>query len=141
MTNEKPVSALNETSSTTSVFSEAELAYLAAGGKLGRLATVDPTGAPHVVPTGWTYNAELDTIDVGGRDLSTTRKFRNAGSHAQVCLVIDDVLPPWQPRCVQVRGEAEALTHATAPDGADLGALIRIRPTKVVSWGLDTGKE
>lgn len=131
---------MNETSSTTSLFSEAELAYLTEGRKLGRLATVDPTGAPHVVPTGWSYNAELDTIDVGGRDLATTRKFRNVGSHPRVCLVIDDVLPPWQPRCVQVRGEAEALPHATAPDGEDLGALIRIRPTKVVSGGLDTAK-
>jgi pyridoxamine 5'-phosphate oxidase family protein len=132
---------MDEKTSTASVFSEAELAYLRAGGKLGRLATVDATGAPHVVPTGWTYNAELDTIDVGGRNFATTRKFRNVRSRPKVCLVIDDVLPPWQPRCVQVRGEAEALSQATAPDGEDLGAIIRIRPTKVVSWGLDTGND
>jgi hypothetical protein len=40
-----------------SVFSESELAYLAAGVGLGRLATVGSDGYPHVVPLGWTYNA------------------------------------------------------------------------------------
>jgi hypothetical protein len=49
-----------------SVFSDAELAYLAEG-KLGRLATIDGAGMPHVVPLGWRYNPELDTIDIGGR--------------------------------------------------------------------------
>jgi pyridoxamine 5'-phosphate oxidase family protein len=58
-----------------SKFSEQELAYLARG-RLGRLATIDAEG-PHVVPLGWNYNAELDTIDIGGRDLAHTRKFRN----------------------------------------------------------------
>ncbi len=32
-----------------SIFSKAELDYLAEGGHLGRLATVDETGLPHVV--------------------------------------------------------------------------------------------
>ena len=44
-----------------SVFSEAELAYLAKG-KLGRLATIDGAGMAHVVPLGWRYNPGLDTI-------------------------------------------------------------------------------
>ena len=34
-----------------SVFSDAELTYLAQG-KLGRLATIDAAGMPHVVPLG-----------------------------------------------------------------------------------------
>ncbi len=32
-----------------SVFSDAELSYLASG-KLGRLATIDAAGMPHIVP-------------------------------------------------------------------------------------------
>ncbi len=120
-----------------SVFSEAELAYLAER-RLGRLATIDPQGRPHVVPLGWSYNQALDTIDVGGRDFARTRKFRNAKANPKVTLVIDDVLPPWRPRAVMVRGDAETLTEATGADGEALGAIIRIHPLEVISWGLDT---
>ncbi len=118
-----------------SVFSDAELAYFEEG-KLGRLATVDATGQPHVVPVGWRYNPDLDTIDISGRDFARTRKFRNVQANPKVAFVVDDVLPPWSPRCVQVRGRAEALQVATGPDRGAPSAIIRITPTKVVSWGL-----
>ena len=118
-----------------SVFSDEELAYLA-GRRLGRLATIGPDGLPHVVPLGWSYNPVLDTIDIGGRDFAKTRKFRNVRANPKVDLVVDDVLPPWQPRCVMVRGEAEALERAVGPDGTQLGPIIRIHPTHVTSWGL-----
>jgi pyridoxamine 5'-phosphate oxidase family protein len=52
-------------------------------------------------------------------------------------LAIDDVLPPWRPRCVMVRGTAEALDQATSADGEPLGPTIRIHPAEVLSWGLD----
>lgn len=120
-----------------SAFSEAELAYLAEG-KLGRLATIDAAGLPHVVPLGWSYNPELDTIDVGGRDFARTRKFRNVQGNPNVALVIDDVLPPWQPRCVLIRGHGAALANATGPAQAPTGPIIRITPTEVISWGLET---
>ena len=119
-----------------SVFSAMELGYLA-GRRLGRLATIDADGLPHVVPLGWSYNPALDTIDVGGRDLARTRKFRNARANPKVALVIDDVLPPWRPRGLMVRGEAEALAEATSADGEPLGPVIRIHPSQVISWGLD----
>ena len=119
-----------------SVFSKIELDYLA-DRRLGRLATIGADGLPHVVPLGWSYNPALDTIDVGGRDLARTRKFRNVRANPKVALVIDDVLPPWRPRCVMVRGEAEALEEATSADGERLGPIIRIHPTQVISWGLD----
>lgn len=121
-----------------SIFSAAELAYLAEGNKLGRLATVDPDGTPHVVPLGWNYNPEHDTIDIGGRDFAGTRKFRNVLANPAVGFVVDDVLPPWQPRAVQIRGTAQALSTATWPDGQPREAIIRITPTRVVSWGLES---
>jgi pyridoxamine 5'-phosphate oxidase family protein len=117
-------------------FSDEELAYLAKG-RLGRLATIGTDGVPHVVPLGWAYNAELDAIDIGGRDLAHTRKFRNVRRNPKVALVIDDVVPPWQPRCVLIRGRAEALKSAVGPEGKALGATIRITPAEVVSWGMD----
>ncbi len=123
-----------------SVFSAAELAYLKEARLLGRLATVDATGQPHVVPVGWSYNPELDTIDIGGRDFARTRKFRNVQANPKVAFVVDDVLPPWSPRCVQVRGRGEALEAATPADGGPPAPMIRITPTKVVSWGLDSAE-
>lgn len=47
------------------VFTPAELTYLSEQ-RLGRLATLDAAGAPHVVPVSFRYNAELGTIDIGG---------------------------------------------------------------------------
>jgi len=120
-----------------SVFSQAALSYLAER-RLGRLATIDPRGWPHVVPLGWSYNQVLDTIDIGGRDFAKTRKFRNARDNPKVTLVIDDVLPPWRPRAVMVGGDAQTLTEAVGSGGEPLGAIIRIHPVQVLSWGLET---
>ena len=119
-----------------SVFSDTELAYLAEP-RLGRLATIGPDGLPHIVPLGWSYNPALDTIDIGGRDFARTKKFRNVQANPKAALVIDDVVPPWQPRAVMVRGSAEALQDAASADGERLGPIIRIHPTEVISWGLD----
>lgn len=107
-------------------FSAAEVAFLHDGPKLAHLATVDSRGDPHVVPTGWSYNAEHGSIDVGGMQLERTQKYRNVVRTGRASLVIDDVQPPWRPRAVLVRGAAEAL------DG-----LIRVRPERIVSWGID----
>ena len=113
----------------SAAFSDAELAYLRDGRRLARLATVGADGTPHVVPVGWTYNAELDTIDVGGRALERTKKFRDVARSGRAAIVIDDLAStdPWRPRAVEVRGRPEALGEPT---------LIRIHPERVVSWGL-----
>lgn len=116
-------------------FTAAELAYLLDEPRLGRLATADATGAPHVVPVGWTLNIALGTIDVTGRRFADTRKYRNVTANPQAALVVDDVLPPFRPRSVLVQGRAHALA-ADPSTGTD--ALIRIVPEKITSWGLDT---
>jgi pyridoxamine 5'-phosphate oxidase family protein len=121
------------------MFSKSELDYLTQEGHLGRLATIDSTGLPHVVPLGWTYNPEADTIDIGGRnpdEFAATRKFRNVRANPKVAFVVDDVLPPWRPRAVMVRGDAQAI-HDDLGDGSARTALIRITPTDITSWGLD----
>jgi pyridoxamine 5'-phosphate oxidase family protein len=114
-------------------FSTAELAYLQGERRLGRLATITPDGRPHLVPLGWSYNAEHGTIDISGRDFAATRKFRNVRQNPNVAFIVDDVLPPWQPRCVTIQGRAEAIEPAAT--GGE--AMIRITPDKIVSWGLD----
>ena len=119
-----------------SVFADDELAYLGER-KLGRLATIDPHGLPHVVPLGWTYNPATDTIDVGGQNFARTAKFRNVEQNPNVALVIDEILPPFRPRAVLIRGRGEALHDAVGADGKPTGPIIRITPTQVISWGLD----
>ncbi len=113
-------------------FSPQELAYLLGERRLGRLATADAGGRPHVVPVGWSYNADLGTIDVSGRAFASTKKFRNVQANPHAAFVVDDVLPPWRPRCVTVRGDAEAIGETSAGP-----ALIRLHPRSIVSWGLD----
>lgn len=116
---------------TRGAFTDAELAYLGGERRLGRVATVGRDGTPHVVPVGWRYNAEHDTIDVGGRRLETTKKFRDVARSGRAAIVIDDLasVNPWRPRAVEVRGRAEAIA---GPD-----AVIRIHPERILSWGLD----
>lgn len=110
-------------------FTAAELAYLGGERHLARLATVGADGTPHVVPVGWSYNAELGVVDVGGRDLTATKKYRDVARSGRAAIVIDDVLPPWQPRGIEIRGRAEALAGGQP--------IIRIHPDRIVSWGLE----
>lgn len=119
-------------------FSDAELAYLA-GQRLGRLATVRPDGAPQNNPVSFLYNAELDTIDIGGRNMGASRKFRNVRADDRVAFVVDDIasVTPWRVRCVEIRGTAEALTGQAPPRPGMSGELIRIHPDRVISFGLD----
>ena len=113
-----------------------ERAYLRGGELLGRLATVDAHGLPHVVPVGWRYNEELGTFDISGRRFAATKKYRNVLACPRAALVVDDVLPPWRPRGVHVQGPARAVP---ADEATGAQALIRITPAKVTSWGLTDG--
>jgi len=116
-----------------STFTENELEYLGSG-LLCRLATVGPDGTPHVAPVGMiSHNAQLDTIDVGGHDLTNTKKFRDAARTGRGALVVDDLAStdPWRPRGIEIRGRAEAVEGARP--------LIRIHPERIVAWGIDTG--
>ena len=76
-----------------SAFTDKEVEYLA-GQRLGRIATVVPDGQPHVVPTSFRHNADLDAIDVGGMRMSQTKKLRDVQRTGRASIVIDDVLPP-----------------------------------------------
>ena len=113
-----------------SVFTREELDYLHGGRRLARVATVGRDGTPHVVPSGFEHNSALDTIDVTGRAVEQTKKWRDVARSGRAAVVIDDLasVDPWRPRAIEVRGRAEALP---AP-----GALIRIHPERIVSWGI-----
>lgn len=122
-----------------SAFTEKEIEYIKER-RLGRLATVDAEGGPHVVPVGFRFNEELDTVDIGGHDLGATKKFRDAGATGKAAFVVDDVLPPWRVRGVEIRGRAEVYSEGGSEvmDGFS-EELIRIFPRRIVGWGLDSG--
>ena len=117
-----------------SAFTAAELDYLA-GQRLGRLATLGPGGAPQNRPVVFTYNPELDTVDIAGMNMASSRKYRNVAADGRVSFVVDDLAStdPWRPRGVEVRGRAE-----TVPGPRAGGELIRIHPGRVLGWGLDS---
>lgn len=118
-------------------FSEAERAYLKSQ-RLGRMATVDATGQPQANPVGF-FPQDDGTILVGGYALGTTKKWRNLQKNPKVSLVVDDVVSerPWKVRGVDIRGVAELLTgpHELGPHFSE--ELIRIRPRRIHSWGLE----
>jgi pyridoxamine 5'-phosphate oxidase family protein len=113
-----------------SSFSDPQLAYLAGERRLGRVATVGKDGTPHVAPVGWSYNPQTDTIDIGGRNFETSKKYRDVARSGRAAIVIDDLasVDPWRPRGVEVRGRADVVN--------DPGPMIRIHPDRVVAWGL-----
>ena len=122
-----------------SAFTEAEIAYLS-GQRLGRLATVGPNGQPHVVPVGFRYNAEHDTIDIGGHDFAKRKKFRDVRADPRVAFVVDDLatVTPWRPRGIEVRGSAEVLASGGQAFGRGYDPeIFRIRPRRIVSWGIE----
>lgn len=122
-----------------SVFTPAEIDYLRSQ-RLARIATAGPDGQPHVVPVGFRYNPDEDSIDVGGHHFVGRKKYNDVLRNPRVAIVIDDLasVSPWRVRGIEIRGEAavlptggEALGPGFDPD------IFRIHPRRIVSWGLD----
>jgi pyridoxamine 5'-phosphate oxidase family protein len=109
------------------------MGYLASQ-PLGRLATIQADCSPQVNPVGCHVNPGLGTIDVTGFNLTSSQKFRNVRRNGQAALVVDDITStdPWRVRFLEIRGSAEALE-----DGFDGGPLIRIHPSRILSFGVE----
>jgi|SRR5262245_1890158 len=121
-----------------SAFTKTEIEYLAEQ-RLGRIATVGPDGQPHVVPTSFRYNADHDAIDVGGLRMSQTKKLRDIQRSGRASIVVDDVLPPWQPRMIEIRGSAAVIpTGGKAFSDRFEDTIVRIQPTRIISFGIDS---
>lgn len=121
-------------------FSEVEIAYLQSQ-RLARLATIGANGQPHVVPVGFRYNPDLDTIDIGGHGFGRSKKLRDARRNPRVAVVVDDLAStsPWRVRGIEIRGEAEALE--SGGDQMRTGfdpEMVRLWPRRIISWGLES---
>ncbi|MCB0939906.1 MAG: PPOX class F420-dependent oxidoreductase [Mycobacterium sp.] len=113
-------------------FKPHEIAYLNSA-DLGRLATIQPNGTLQNSPVGFSYNEPLGTIDVYGYNLANSQKFRNVATNNTVAFVVDDIFShdPWRVRCLEIRGTAEQAENAEGEP------LIRITPTRIISFGID----
>jgi pyridoxamine 5'-phosphate oxidase family protein len=99
------------------IFTPAELEFLRSQ-RIARLATVGPSGWPHVVPVMYTLDESgAFEFDVDGV------KLRNLTSEPRAAMTIDAMGPK---RGVAVQGRAEL----TAPERA------RLNPVRKFSWGL-----
>jgi pyridoxamine 5'-phosphate oxidase family protein len=112
------------------VYTDAELRYLSER-RLGRIATVGKDGTPHVAPVGWSFHEDDGTVLIGGRNFGQSKKYRDVAGSGRAAIVIDDLasVDPWRPRGIEIRGPAEVLEDPPR---------IRIRPERVVSWGLES---
>jgi PPOX class F420-dependent enzyme/OxyR family protein len=97
----------------------------------GRLATVGPDSGPQNKPVGYRYNADLETIDIGGFHNERSAKYRNVGRDPKVSFVVDDSIGAGAEnmRFLEIRGRAE-----------QAGELIRIHPRRLVSWNVDPSR-
>jgi pyridoxamine 5'-phosphate oxidase family protein len=121
-----------------SKFTTEEIAYLQSQ-RLGRLATVSANGEPHVVPVSFRYNPEHDSIDIGGHRIASAKKYRDALRYGRVAFVVDDVLPPWKPRMIEIRGTVEGLPEGGKEIVKDFSPeILRITPTRIISFGLNS---
>ncbi|MGH3673401.1 MAG: PPOX class F420-dependent oxidoreductase [Pseudonocardiaceae bacterium] len=120
-------------------FSSDDLEYLS-GQRLGRLSTVDPSGAPQNNPVGFMVDDGTGDILIGGLSMATTRKFRNVQQNPHVAFVVDDLVStdPWRVRGVEVRGVAQALADVDPPMPGMSWELIRITPHWIGSWGISS---
>ncbi len=122
-----------------SAFTPAEAEYLR-NQSMGRLATVGRDGRPHIVPLTYVFNAEEDTIDLGGVDFAAGKKWRDAQGNPKITFLVDD-FSPTAAHAVEIRGDAEIHEHGGSAINPRFPSFveqfIRLRPRHVVSWGLN----
>ena len=133
-----------------------DTATFAAEGRVARLATVDESGCPHVVPVcyatdGRTYYSPLDAKPKK-KALTALKRVRNIRSNPRVALLIDHYEEDWaRLRFLMVQGRAELLDggvewraarnllEAKYPQYRTLplppeAPVIKIVPEHVVGW-------
>lgn len=121
------------------MFSPGERRYVE-GARVGRLATADADGRPHVVPVCFALVDEGDASDDGNapdgwiatpidekpKDAGPAdlRRVRDVGENPRVALVVDHWTETWDALgWVQVRGTAEVLSPGDRGHAAAVGAL------------------
>jgi pyridoxamine 5'-phosphate oxidase family protein len=126
------------------MFTEKEIAFLQ-GQRIGRLATVDSRGRPHVVPTGFRVEGAKGVLEVGAHDLPGRGQKRLYLTHLKansaVAFVVDDLVtePSWSPRGISVRGRGQIHHEGGERLAPGFGPIwVEIIPELISAWGIDT---
>lgn len=123
--------------------------------RVGRLATVDATGQPLVVPVCYVYDGERCYSAVDGKPKRTRnlKRLRNLADNPRVSLAVDHYDEDWRMlRYVIVQGRGDVLQsggefahaiellvakyrqyHELRLDRT-VGAVVRVRPERILSW-------
>lgn len=110
------------------VFTEGELAFLEQARTPARLAVAHPEhGTLQVLPVGWSLDADQSSIDVERTDAWEVARV-DPHRVDTGALVIDDVQPSGRSQGIELTGPIEALPGPQ---------LARVRPQRVVSWGIE----
>ena len=74
-----------------------------------------------------------------GRNMDSIQKFKNLASYSTVAFVVDDIAStdPWRVRCLEIRGQGEAIVHPTDSAVPFPSAIIRVHATRIISFGVD----
>lgn len=124
--------------------------------RIGRLATADPNGSPHVIPVCYVYDAGniYTPLDAKPKRVPPLqlKRVRNITANPRVALVIDRYSEDWnQLAYVLVQGVADLLQPGRELDAAETVlrekypqysqiqnqqfSMLRIEIEKVASWG------
>jgi PPOX class probable F420-dependent enzyme len=124
--------------------------------RVARLATADAEGRPHVVPVCFVYERGTFYIALDLKPKNTApeglARVRNIRANPQVALVIDQYSDDWEKLWyILVRGRAEILADGREGEVCGLlkekyppyangllpedAPLIRIKPSRIISWG------
>lgn len=128
--------------------------------RVGRLATADRHGHPHVIPICFAFDgrAIYSAIDEKPKRVAARRlrRVRNVEANPAVALVVDTYLEDWRRLWyVLVRGEAAVIAAGTAEHLRAIRLLrrkyrqyrrmrledrpvLRISPGRIVSWSADS---
>jgi PPOX class probable F420-dependent enzyme len=131
-------------------------AQLLATSPIGRLATADAAGAPHVIPVCYAFDGQViySVLDQKPKRASFARlrRVRNIQANPQVALVVDHYEEDWQRLWyILLTGRAEVLVEGDERVEAikllrqkypqyrdmpiDSNPVIKITPGRVVCWG------
>ena len=123
--------------------------------RVGRLATVDGTGRPLVVPVCYALDGEriYSAVDAKPKRTRELRRLRNIAENPLISLVVDEYDEDWTRLCyVIVEGHADVLTGGDEFSRAidrlvakypqyralalprDSGAVVRIVPDRILAW-------